>query len=352
MEGRRGEDLQFPLNAFEPHPLLRSPDLMTVAGTLKWRRYPDLPPGEPRRFRVDHETEVLAICHWQPEPRIHPTIVILHGLEGSVNSSYMRGIAEKAVRSGFNAVRLNQRGCGESEHLTPTLYHSGLSQDLRSVVLELSERDALSEIIVCGYSMGGNLALKMAGEFGDRTPAALRGVVAVAPAIILNDAANAIDSPRNFLYRRHFVRELEARYRRKAQLFAQLFPERYASDRRPARTLREFDDAVTAPTFGFADADDYYRRCSAINVVSRINVPTLIIAAQDDTFIPVTTFRHPDVTSNPNIALITPAHGGHCAFISRFSGPYRFWAEAVVVDFCRRQVAGRPCPRGDVPIHS
>jgi predicted alpha/beta-fold hydrolase len=282
---------------------------------------------------VDHETEGLASCHWQQQPRKHPTIVLLHGLEGSVNSSYMRGIAEKAFKSGFNAIRLNQRGCGESEHLTPTLYHSGLSGDLQSVVMELAERDGLPEIVVCGYSMGGNLALKMAGELGPAAPRALRGIVVVAPSIMLSAVANAVDSARNYIYRRRFVRELEARYRRRARLF----PERFANDRRPARTIREFDDAVTAPAFGFADAEDYYRQSSAILVVPRITVPTLIIAAEDDTFVPIETLRHPNVTGNPNITLIVSKHGGHCAFISRSSGSDRFWAEAAVVEFCRQQ---------------
>jgi predicted alpha/beta-fold hydrolase len=322
------------VNAFEPHWLLRSPDLMTIAGTLKWRRYPALPPGEQRRFRVDRETEVLAICHWQQQPRKHATIIVLHGLEGSVISSYMRGIAEKALKAGFNAIRLNQRGCGDSEHLTPTLYHSGLSQDLRSVVTELAEHDSLPEIFVCGYSMGGNLALKMAGELGAAGPRALRGVIAVAPAMVLSEVADAVDSRRNFLYRRRFVRELEARYQRKARLF----PERFSNIRQPTRTLREFDDTVTAPAFGFANADDYYRQSSAINVVPDITVPALIMAAEDDPLVPIATLRHPAIAANRNITLVTSKHGGHCAFISRFSGQYRFWAEAAVVDFCRLQL--------------
>jgi predicted alpha/beta-fold hydrolase len=321
------------VNAFEAHPLLRSADLMTIAATLKWRRYPQLPPGESRRFRIDNETEVLAVCHWQQKPEERPTIVILHGLEGSVNSSYMRGIAEKAVKSGLNAIRLNQRGCGDSERLSPTLYHSGLSGDLRAVVNELAERDALPEIFVCGYSMGGNITLKMTGEFGAAAPRALRGAAVVAPAMVLTEVATAIDSQRNFIYRRHFVRELEARYQRKTKLF----PERYPSERRPARTIRAFDNAVTAPAFGFADAEDYYRRSSAINVVSRIAIPTMIIGAEDDPFVPIATLRRPEIAGNPNISPVTPKHGGHCGFISRFAGRYRFWAEAAVIDFCLQQ---------------
>jgi len=262
-------------------------------------------------------------------------MVLLHGLEGSADSTYMRGIAEKALRAGFNAIRLNQRGCGGSESLGPTLYHSGLSGDLRSTVMELIEHDKLREIFVCGYSMGGNLALKMVGEFGADAPREIAGLVTVAPAIDLSAVADAIDSTRNYIYRRHFINALEARHRRKSRLF----PDRY-KELRPSRTLREFDDVVTAPAFGFSDAADYYYRSSALRVVQRIAISTLIIAAEDDTFVPVRIFHHPDVTANPRITTITPAHGGHCGFISRFAGPHRFWAEAAVIEFCRERSKG------------
>jgi hypothetical protein len=317
---------------FEPHPLLKNPDLMTLAGAFNMRRFPRLGPGVPRRFRVDAETQVLGWCHWQPEPGRAPALVLLHGLEGSVDSSYMLGTAEKAFRAGFNVVRLNQRNCGGSEHLSPTLYNSGLSGDSRAVVLELIERDALPEVFVCGWSMGGNLILKMAGEFGASAPPQLRAAVGVAPAIDLGASADAIDQPRNFIYRQHFVRNLMARYRRKARLF----PGRYPLDGLgPIRTIRRFDDVITAPAFGFRDADDYYHRSSALRVIERVSIPTLVIASEDDTFVPFSTFSHPALRANPHITVLASDHGGHCAFISRFEGEERFWAEARIVEWCK-----------------
>jgi predicted alpha/beta-fold hydrolase len=322
------------MRAFEPHPLLRNPDLMTLAGAFNLRRYPRLPSGAPRRFRVDAETEVLAFCHWQREPRRHPTLIVLHGLEGSVESSYMLGTAEKAYAAGFNAIRLNQRNCGGTEHLTTTLYNSGLSCDSRAVVLELVERDALPEIFVCGYSMGGNLVLKMAGEFGPDAPPQLRAAVGVAPAIDLGASADSIDRRRNFIYQQHFIRGLMSRFRRKMGLF----PERYRLDGiGRVRTIRGFDDVITAPAFGFHDADDYYHRSSALRVIERIAIPTLILASEDDTFVPFATFQRPELAANLNITVLASEHGGHCSFISAFGGEERFWAEARTVEFCREK---------------
>lgn len=307
---------------------------MTLAGTFAVRRYARLPAGVERRFRVDHETEILGVCHWQPDPQRAPTIVLLHGLEGSVDSTYMLGTAEKAFAAGFNAIRLNQRNCGGGEALTPSLYNSNLSCDPRTVVLELAEHDRLPEIFACGWSMGGNLILKMAGEFGASPPAALRGAVGVAPAADLSASSNAISERRNLIYELHFVRHLRRRTRRKMALY----PERYAMIRADAldraRTIREFDDAVVAPVFGYRDAEDYYQHATALNSIAQISVPTLILAAQDDTFVPFRTFDHPGIRGNPNITLVGPEHGGHCAFISRFDGDERFWAEARIVEFC------------------
>jgi predicted alpha/beta-fold hydrolase len=277
----------------------------------------------------------LGQCHWQANPRNHPTLIVLHGLEGSCESGYMRGTAEKAWLAGFNVVRLNQRNCGGTEKLSPTLYHSGLSCDIRGVVLELAERDGLPEIFVAGYSMGGNLVLKMTGEMGDAPSAELRGVVAIAPALDLAACANALSEPRNFIYEHHFVTRLKRHMRHKASLFTELYPLHEVSGFRRISTVREFDDVITARYCGFADASDYYARSSASQVVSEIRVPTLIIAAKDDPFVPFGPFQNPAILGSRWITLMAPEHGGHCAFISREDGLERFWAEARIVEFCK-----------------
>lgn len=316
---------------FEPHPLLKNGHAMTIVSAFVPRRF-DIPHAEARLFQVDADSRLLGHCHWQPGKRKDvPVLVIVHGLEGSSDSNYVRGIAEKAFHRGFHVVRLNQRNCGGSEALTPTLYNSGMSGDYRMVFEELSNGDGFEQVLFAGYSMGGNLVTKMAGEFGSHVPKALRGVCAVCAALDLAACADALERPGNYLYERHFVSGLMSRYARKQKLF----PERYQLDGLgPIRTVRQFDDVITAPQFGYRDAQDYYEDAGAKRVASQIRVPFLLITAQDDPFVPYESFLAARISQNPAIRFIAPQHGGHCGFISKHSGPERFWAEQRIVEFC------------------
>jgi uncharacterized protein len=318
---------------FHPHPLLKNAHAMTIAGAFVRRRF-DLPVAEERLFRVDADSQILGQCHWQPgKRRDAPVIAIVHGLEGSSESNYARGIAEKAFRLGFHAVRLNQRNCGGTEKLTPTLYNSGMSGDYRAVLEELTSGDGFEQVFVVGYSMGGNLVTKMAGEYGDAAPKALRGVCVVCPSIDPGACADALELRENFLYQRHFVNGLLVRYARKAKLFPQI----YAADGFGVlRTLRQFDDKITAPHFGYKDAQEYYEAAGAKRVVAQIRVPMLLITAQDDPFVPFESFRCVNSAQNSAIQFITPKHGGHCSFISNQAGAERFWAEQRIVQFCQQ----------------
>ncbi len=303
---------------------------MTIAAAFWPREFPHLPKSSPRLFEVELGTQIRGECHWQEDARAHAALVLLHGLEGSSDSGYMRGCAEMAFAAGFNVVRLNQRNCGGTEHLTPTLYHSGRSADLRVVLTELIECDGLSQIFLAGWSMGGNLVLKMAGEYGPEPPAELRGIVAVNPCFDLAACVDALGKPRNFVYSRHFVRKLKGRIRRKARMFGG----NYSLDQlRRVHSVRDFDELITAPRCGFTGADDYYARSSAMHVLREIRVPTMIMTAQDDPFVPFSTFSRGEITENPFIRLVAPEHGGHCGFISD-DGAERFWSEARVVEFC------------------
>ena len=248
----------------------------------------------------------------------------------------MLGLAERAFASGWNAVRLNQRNCGGTERLTPTLYNSGLSVDYRAVLFELIERDLLPEIYFAGYSMGGNLVMKMAGELGASAPRQLRGIAAVSPSMDLALCADALSKPGNLIYQHHFVRNLKARMVRKASLFPGQFNlEKMAG----VRTVRDFDNVITARYCGFRDASDYYERSSALRLVTNIRVPALVLTAQDDPFIPFASFSDPGLRGNSQIEVIAPEHGGHCAFISRQNDSARFWAEACVMEFFTSLVA-------------
>ena len=332
------------MKAFEPHPLLRNPHAQTFAYAFWPRRFPRLPRGTAREFKIEPGTRIRGDCHWQPNPQSQPTLVLIHGLEGSSESGYMLGLAERAFAGGWNAVRLNQRNCGGTESLTPTLYNSGLSVDYRAVLFELIEQDSLPEIFFAGYSMGGNLVLKMAGELTGAAPRQLRGVAAVCPSLDLAACADAVALPGNFVYQRRFVNSLKDRMRRKAKLF----PGKYDLSRMArVRTLREFDDVITAAYCGFLDAADYYAQSSALHVAGEIRVPALVLTAQDDPFVPFASFSAPTLAKNPYVTLIAPEHGGHCAFVSRYSGDARFWAEAMVMEFCW-QLSAEPFGREEV----
>ena len=291
-------------------------------------------PQHERLFTTEPGTQLLGICHWQPRPSEFPTLILVHGLEGCADSHYMRGIAAKAYRRGFNVVRMNQRTCGGTEHLTPTLYNSGLSSDYREIVRELTTADHLTRIWLAGYSMGGNLVLKAAGEMGRAVPA-LAGVVAVCPNIDPTQCVAALEQPRNWIYHQHFLSRLKARMKRKAGLFPGKWD---MGTMRSMKTISQFDDYYTARDGGYRDGADYYDRAGARHVLSRIAIPTLIITAQDDPFIPYSLFTRPELSENQSISLLAPRHGGHCGFFhGRQTGEDAYWAENRIVEFVSRE---------------
>ena len=318
---------------FTPATLLRNQHLMTIVPDY-WPRPTllDEIPAESRLFTTDPKTQLLGFCHWQPDRTGCQTLLLVHGLEGSSESHYMQGIAAKAYRAGMNVVRLNQRTCGGTERLTPTLYNSGLSQDYRAIVQELANLDRLTRIWLVGYSMGGNLVLKAAGELGS-SEAALAGTIAVCPNIDPTQCAKALEEPRNWLYHYHFLTKLKARMKRKAALF----PGRWdltGLDR--IHIISEFDDRYTAPDGGYASGPDYYDRAGSRHVLEKIAVPTTIVTAQDDPFIPYSMFSLAAIKRNPLIRLTDPHYGGHCGFIQGArSNEDRFWVENRIVESIR-----------------
>ncbi len=289
-------------------------------------------PQESRLFSIDPATQLLGICHWQQNRTAAPTAILVHGLEGCSESPYMRGIAAKAYRAGFNVIRMNQRTCGGTEQFTPTLYNSGLSGDYRAIVRELATVDHLDRIWLVGYSMGGNLVLKAAGEIS-RTELALAGVAAVCPNIDPTQCAHALEEPRNWLYHRHFLVRLKARLRRKSALFPGKW-DLSGLDR--ISRISEFDDRYTAHDGGYRNGPDYYNRAGARHVIGSITVPALIITAQDDPFIPYSMFTAPLIENHPQIQVMAPRYGGHCGFFqwSR-NGEDPYWAENRIVEFLR-----------------
>jgi hypothetical protein len=280
-------------------------------------------------------SRVLCHCHWQEGLAARLTVLLVHGLEGSSDSRYMQGIAVRAWEAGWNVIRMNMRTCGGTETLTPTLYHSGLSGDVGAVVRHYSQRFGLERLALVGYSMGGNLVLKLAGEWGNRPP--LCAVATVCPAVDLAPGADALHEPLNRAYEYRFLRGLLARYARKAALFPGIYASRESIG--PVRSIRQFDDKIVARYWGFRDADDYYDRAAGARVVDRIAVPTLILRALDDPFIRLLPQTRAKLLANPHVSLVETRHGGHCAFLSRDPGNEIHWAEATVIRFLMAMTA-------------
>jgi uncharacterized protein len=320
------------MDAFEPRPSLRNGHRMTLYSWGNPRYFPRLPAPTLRYFDVADDARVVADCHWHDYPRAHATLLALHGLNGSSDAHYMRGLAAKAFARGMNVVRLNQRNCGDTEHLSAGLFHSGLTADAAQVVHELTHVDGLPAIGVAGYSLGGNLALKLAGEYGAHAPRTLVAVAAVSPIIEISECTRALERPGNTLYQWNFVKDLKRRIRRKARRD----PERFDLSKLNAiKTVRAFDATYTAPHFGFRDEEDYYHRASSMRVIDRIRIAALIITAEDDPFVPSQPFHNPKLTGNPHIDLRLSAHGGHCGFVGPRSAADDdgYWAENRIVEF-------------------
>jgi hypothetical protein len=275
-------------------------------------------------------SRVLCHAHWQSGSDMHKrlTLVLVHGLEGSSESRYIQGLTARAWAAGCNIIRMNMRNCGGSDTLTPTLYHSALSGDVGAVVDYYRNQFGLDSVAFVGYSMGGNLVLKLAGEWGLRPP--LCAVATVCPAIDLAAGSDALHEPMNRMYEWHFLRRLMRRFHRKAKLFPGIYSTRGLGR---IRSLRQFDDKIVARYCGFRDADDYYYRAASARVVDRITVPTLALMAMDDPFIRLTNETRISIRSNPHINLIETPHGGHCAYLCGHSGDDIHWAEATVIRF-------------------
>src|SRR4029453_7730545 len=176
---------------FVPRPSLCGGHRMTLYSWGNPRYFPQLPQSTRRYFDVAPCARVTADCHWQARRWEHATLLALHGLNGSSDAHYMRGLAAKAFARGMNVVRLNQRNCGDTEHLSVGLFHSGLTADAKHVIDELIAVDGISSIAVAGYSLGGNLALKLAGEFGDDPPPVLQAIAAVSPILEIGECVRA-----------------------------------------------------------------------------------------------------------------------------------------------------------------
>jgi hypothetical protein len=317
---------------FRPRRGLRGGHLQTLGSFFLPRTLP-LSDPEDRRIEVEPGVKVRCLCHWQKDRTRALTVLIVHGLEGSSDSQYMKGIAHKGMAAGMNVVRMNQRNCGGMDASSPTLYHSGRSADVAAVARHLIEHDKISRLALVGFSMGGNLVLKLAGEWGSEGPTQFCAVAAVCPAMDLAASADALHLLQNRLYEYYFMWKLRRRLREKARLFPNVFDVKRL---RGVYTLRGFDEKITAHYSGFRGADDYYARAAASNVIERIAVPAFILHAINDPFIRILPETRKKVLANRHINFVETKDGGHCSFLGIDEEGDGRWAEDRVIDFLKQ----------------
>jgi predicted alpha/beta-fold hydrolase len=257
--------------------------------------------------------------------------VLGHGMEGSSRSVYVRGLGQHLSQAGWDVLAWNLRGCGGVENRLPGWYHAGQTEDLHAVLRRAGE--GYREVVVVGFSLGGNLLLKYLGE-GDVHPA-VRAAVAVSAPLDLEASARVLDGRfSNRLYLKNFLRSFEARIARKRALF----PEKFRGRPSSLGSIREFDAAYTAPLNGFADVTAYWQACSASRFLSGIRIPALILNARDDPFLSSESFPEEEAVRSDFFWLETPRHGGHVAFLDLADG-LRPWWEGRVRAFLELAVA-------------
>jgi predicted alpha/beta-fold hydrolase len=316
-------------------PFFKNPHIATIAGNF-WKR-PDVDGRWPVTATI-YETEpgVSVLVHSQrPDADPRGEIFLVHGLEGSSAAGYARSMSYAFLEAGFATHRFNMRSCGGTEHLALSNYHSGQTTDLLHVVRERRQKTDLP-IYLVGFSLGGNVVLKLTGELGDQAEGLLTAVCAVSTPIDLKACAIDLGKPKNFIYEQRFLQRLRERIRLRNKQAPDTYP---LEPLKNVRSIYAFDDLYTGPLFGFGDAHTYYTTQSSNQFLDKIRVPTLVIQAKDDPLIPFRVYDHPAFRENPNLTLLAVEHGGHLGFIARHQP--RFWLDGVVLNWLQEVEQGR-----------
>lgn len=327
---------------FLPHPLLRSSHLQTVIAAY-WSGAAMAYSAQPHVVLLDDGDQMVIHddcpgC-WVPGDRV---VVMVHGLGGSHLSGYLVRISAKLKQRGYRTFRVDLRGCGAGGRLAKRPFHAGCSEDIDAVMRFVAKLCPQSPTTLMGFSMGGNIVLKLAGEYGNTPTAGLDSVVAVAPPIDLKYCCNNMSRGVNRLYDRDFVRRLVAHVRRRQAIFPELVPFEFP---RRLNSIHEFDTIFTAPRCGFESVDDYYHRASSGPLLAKIQVPAFILAAADDSVVPVDIYSRHAVSSGTEVQIT--ANGGHLGFLTRRKVvPDRRWMDQRVVswveDFSQRTAINPP----------
>ncbi len=317
---------------FLPPIWLKGAHLQTLAASLVKREYLwGWSDSQPQFMDLSDGSRVMAVCIWKCSSA--PTLLAVHGMGGSSHSTYMQGLSHKAYREGWNAILLNLYNQNR-ELCRPKIFHAGVSSDVGEIIEQLIDRNDLREVFLVGASMGGNILLKLLGERGSQFPQQVRAAAVISPLVDLLTSARILEKPSNFLFQHHFVKNFKKRIREQSvelDRFADL------DILMNIKTVREYDQFLTAPLSGFRDVSEYYRAASSQPFLKDVRVPTLLLHSRDDPLIPWEPFMLPEVRSNRSLLVGLMSAGGHLGFIERDrqQDMDRRWAENRVIDFFR-----------------
>jgi hypothetical protein len=310
------------VNPFHPHPLTVGPHRQTLLGYWQRRRLRWRLPQEDLWVAVGEEARLLVRLTWQPGPREEsPLLLVVHGLGGSDAATYAVSTGELAAGRGFHVARMNMRGAGDSEGANTRFYNAGLDGDVVAVARALAP--SCARMYIAGFSLGGSVSLLALGRQKSGLPAKLRGVAAVCAPLDLAACAAALERPAGRLYTSYFMRRLRGAYRRRQRLHPGLYE---GGRERAVRTVREFDERITAPYGGYRDAADYYARSSAGPWLAEVDRPALVLSAQDDPMVPEASVRRFTLPASGLVEREILETGGHVGFVAPAEAPGRFWA--------------------------
>ncbi len=296
--------VRLPFPPFRPRFPWIGGDLQTVRNTVSWRQAP-LPAAARLMLSLADGDQLWAALNLPAIATAKPTVIVIHGLTGDEDSRNIQTSAAYHLARGFPVIRLNLRGAGPSLGSCRGHYHAGRSQDLREALAALPTELKQHGVLLMGASLGGNMLLKFMAE---EPPGFVRAAVAVSPPVDLKAAQMCIMRPRNWLYHRHLLHQMKADA-------ASSGDERLTPDLiEDIQSVHDFDDRIVAPSNGFADAEDYYTRSSAVTLLDRIRTPTLIVHAADDPWIPPDALRAAQIPDTGAVTLLMSPSGGHVAF--------------------------------------
>jgi predicted alpha/beta-fold hydrolase len=319
-------------NSFKPAWWLKNKHLQTI-----FARYIG------RRREIETRKEIFELsdgdfldCRWVGG-QVGPILIILHGLEGSVESHYAKGMLIAAAEQGWRAVLVHFRSCGEEMNRLPRGYHSGDTKDLQELIKSLQQKEPNTPLMAVGYSMGGNVLLKWLGETGVNNP--LVAAVAVSVPFELHKAADWIGSSvGGRIYENYFLKPMKEKFLKKLEMHPQALNHVDLSKFESIRSVKDFDEYITAPMHGFKSAMDYYSQCSSRYVLEKIRIPTLIIHAKDDPFMTEDLIPSSDEISSM-VSLELYDRGGHVGFVSGWN-PFRpqYWLEERIPSYMKEQL--------------